>query len=142
MSRNKSLIIAGVVVVAAAAWVVLGEMIDEDVLKDQSAPSTQPISSPAMAGYVVHVDPATGRITTSPNGGAPVELDSKLLYHLSTSSEGLEEVPSPVPGGGVMIDLEGRFQNAFVTVVDDSGRVGVVCTSGSAQDGGERGEVR
>ena len=35
---------------------------------------------------------------------------------LSTSTEGLREVPSPVPNGGTMVDLRGRFKNTMVLV--------------------------
>ena len=42
---------------------------------------------------------------------------------LSTSAEGLEVVPSPVPGGGVMIDLKGRFRSELTATLGPDGKV-------------------
>jgi hypothetical protein len=127
MKRTKPLI--AFITVAVAAWLVLV------VVPDDGARTAAPLDGPgSMAeGYVVHVDPQTGRIEQQSQSTFPVAADSKMQHRLSTSSEGLVETPSPVPGGGVMVDLEGRFMNTFVATVDDSGGVEVFCTTDAAE---------
>ncbi len=82
------------------------------------------------AGYVVHIDPETGGITESPQHAVPLVLDQALQNALDTSSEDLVEVPSPVAGGGVVVDLQGRFQNTMIVTVDSSDRLQSSCVSG------------
>jgi hypothetical protein len=70
-----------------------------------------------------------------------VLFEDKLESALNASSEGLVEVPSPVAGGGVMVDLKGRFQNTFVATVDGAGQVDATCVpedQRGAEEGGER----
>jgi hypothetical protein len=81
------------------------------------------------AGYVVHIDPETGGITDSPHHAVPLVLDQALQNALDTSSEDLVEVPSPVAGGGVVVDLQGRFQNTMIVTVDSSDRLQSSCVS-------------
>jgi hypothetical protein len=33
------------------------------------------------------------------------------------------EVPNPVPGGGVKLDLQGRFQSPLIGTIDANGKV-------------------
>ena len=142
MRRTKPLIIIGTAVAVVAAWVVLGVV---QVVQDEDARTASPAehkSAARSAGYVVHIDPATGRVTEPSPSTVPVAIDEQWANRLSTSSEGLVEKPSPVPGGGTMVDLRGRFQNTFVAAVDDSGRVGATCISDPAKAGGEGGEER
>jgi hypothetical protein len=35
----------------------------------------------------------------------------------------LEERPSPVPGGGTMVDLKGRFQSPLTATIDSNGDI-------------------
>ncbi len=95
-------------------------------------------SQVAGGGFTVHVDPATGRIV--PNQAPPTELSRGLENALSTSSEGLVEVRSPVPGGGVMVHLEGRFQNTITATADTQGNLSTSCTStpNKQKDAGEK----
>jgi hypothetical protein len=44
---------------------------------------------------------------------------------LSTSVETLQEEPSPVPGGGMMIDLKGRHHSPIKATIDSDGRTTV-----------------
>jgi len=121
-----------------AVWVLLGVSQDNDARTATPAGQTPA----AAAGYVVHVDPATGRLAPSPRGSAPAMFDEEMRNRLSTSSEGLVEKPSPIAGGGTMVDLQGRFQNAFVATVDDSGRVDATCVSKPEKADGEAGDGR
>lgn len=89
--------------------------------KEQSAQPTPPAEQAqtdaptAQAGMRVYVDPATGRRLSNPT--AEQRANAAALDRgnpaFSTSSEGLRE--EPLPGGGVLVHLDGRFQSA-VTV--------------------------
>ncbi len=83
----------------------------------QVADSAQ--GSPGLRAYV---DPVTGEFGVPPSWAARrVEaLAPGPAY--STSHEGLVETPSPVPGGGVMVDLQGRFRNPMTAMLDADGR--------------------
>jgi hypothetical protein len=121
MKRRQSLI--GVVVVLAVVTVVV-----------LSRPgSQQPAETDAgvvpQSGMVTHIDPVTGKPTTTPAGTDLPGLGDAT----NQSNEGLVEEDSPVPGGGKMADLQGRFQNTAV-VTADSDSVHVQCVP----EGGER----
>jgi hypothetical protein len=92
-------------------------------------------TSVAAPGYRIYIDAATGGIVSEPNGTAPVVLDPGVQNALSTSAEGLVETPSPVPGGGVMVELDGRFQNAMMATVDGGGEMTAPCVSGLPGEG-------
>ncbi|MGD8412940.1 MAG: hypothetical protein PVF33_01835 [Candidatus Latescibacterota bacterium] len=139
MNRIKPLVAIGLAAAAAAVWVVF--VVAPRVAHRADSSTIEP-SSPPLAGYVVEVDPATGQPAPTPEGAAPVIFDEEMRNRLSTSSQGLVEVPSPVPGGGTMVDLQGRFQHAFVATADDTGRVDVNCVSTPASASGEGGEGR
>jgi hypothetical protein len=63
----------------------------------------------------VRIDPATGKPFL---GNVP--LSPELENAISTSSEGLQEVPSP--GGGTMVDLQGRFRTIIAVKITTNGR--------------------
>ena len=139
MKRTKPLIVVAAGATVLAAWLAAGGAPDED------ARTVSPMdreSDAQSAGFVVHIDPATGRVVEPSQHTVAVTIDEQRSDRLSTSSEGLVEQPSPVPGGGTMVDLQGRFRNTFVAAVDDSGRVSATCISGSAKSAGEGGGER
>lgn len=75
-------------------------------------------------GMTVYVNPQTGEILAQPvPGGQPLTLSPEEQNAASTSHEGLVEVPAP--GGGYMLDLQGRFQNPLAATIDASGRLRV-----------------
>ena len=88
--------------------------------------------SPAFAaGQVLTLD-ASGKFSQrAPHAS---DLRAALGEALSTSSEGLVEEKSPVKGGGVMVNLQGRFQNAMTLTVDQDGNVATPCITGSARE--------
>ncbi len=97
------------------------------------AASIIPQNSTSGAGMVVQFDPATGQIV-EPTADGLRELHDRM--NLNTSSEGLVEVPSDVPGGGYMVDLQGRFQHSMTATIDASGVVRTTCsTSGHSHEG-------
>jgi len=74
------------------------------------------------AGMRIYRDPVTGELVDPP-AEAPDQVSLPPDDALSTSSEGLMETPSPVPGGGVMVDLQGRFRSPLVATQDAEGKI-------------------
>ena len=85
------------------------------------------------AGQILVLDPA------GPRGGMPqaAEIEAVLGDALSTSTEGLVIEKSKVPGGGEMVNLQGRFQNAMIITVDDDGNISAPCVGEVPKTGGE-----
>jgi hypothetical protein len=97
----------------------------EDPSAAPARPSAgQPAATPQGAGMIIYIDPQTGAIRQDPAPGTlPLELSPQERNAMSTSHEGLVEVPSTVPGGGVMIDLQGRFQSPLIGTIDADGKL-------------------
>jgi hypothetical protein len=76
------------------------------------------------SGMIIHIDPRTGELRKTPAPGAvPLQLSPQEQNAFSTSHQGLVQVPSLVPGGGVKLDLQGRFQSPLVVTIDPDGKV-------------------
>jgi hypothetical protein len=76
------------------------------------------------SGMTIYIDPQTGEIRPDPAPGTvPLQLTPEQRNAFSTSHEGLVEVPSTEPGGGVKLDLQGRFQSPLVGTIDADGKV-------------------
>jgi hypothetical protein len=133
MQRRLLLAILG----AAATCAVAAGM----VLMHQSAPVAESPAGPHTPEYRVCIDPATGALTSQPTGAGAAPVGKDTERSLSTSSEGLREVPSPVPGGGTMVDLQGRFRNVSVATVDENGDLEAPCVSGLPADTSGDGEA-
>lgn len=104
-----------------------------DVRRVSAAPpSVAPPASVPTAGLRAHVDPETGRFVPEPPPGAAVESDLVTADAMSTRSVDLVELPSSVPGGGVMLDLGGRFQSAIEMSIDESGALSSDCATDEA----------
>lgn len=69
-------------------------------------------------------DPKTGEWVSPPTGVSSAEA-SASADALSTSHTGLEVTPSPTPGGGMMIDLQGRFQSPVTATQDAEGKLSI-----------------
>lgn len=126
-------------VILGVAWLVKSDISRQMKSTNVSEPSQGQLLGVAsqeevpmqnLAGYTVFIDPVTGKIVPQPTGPLPLELTEELQNSLSTSSEGLVEIPSPVPGGGTMVRLNGRFQDAMVaTTADAGGNISATCLS-------------
>ena len=77
-------------------------------------------AAPGQAGQWIHVDPQTGKRVPAPPAAA---LAGRPEF--STSHQGLVE--KPAPGGGMMIDLQGRFRSAGTASVGPDGKPVVNC---------------
>ena len=88
-------------------------------------PAANPAAVPGTApGLMIYIDPRTGALLKEPAPGTlPLQVSPQFLNSLSTSHEGLTEQPSALPGGGVKVDLQGRFQSPFVATVDANGKL-------------------
>lgn len=87
-------------------------------LSHQLAPS---ISEP---GITVYIDPNTGEFISKPAvGKESLEVSPEMQNAMSTSDAGLYEERSTVPGGGYIIDLQGRFQSPLMHIQNPRGGV-------------------
>jgi hypothetical protein len=86
-------------------------------------PPVEQASGPAASsGMTIYIDPETGAILSEPAPGSlPLPLTPQEQNALSTSAVGLTQEPSAVPGGGIKLDLQGRFQNPMMMVLDANG---------------------
>lgn len=68
------------------------------------------------------IDPETGEFVSTPEHETPAASESIQPSAFSIRSETMEEESSPVPGGGVMIDLKGRFKSPVRATIEASGK--------------------
>jgi hypothetical protein len=79
----------------------------------------RPATAAGAGQRIIYIDPQTGE-RTAPPANPNKSLDADTLRALSTSHEGLVIEDSPVPGGGKVVNLQGRFGHAlFVTPKPD-----------------------
>ncbi len=104
---------------------------DDALQKSRASETKTQATAPAtgQSGYRVYIDPATGRFLDHPVGGGALQLTPELQNAVSTSSAGLQ--PVPAPGGGFMVDLQGRFQNVMAASVTTAGELKAPCLSGA-----------
>jgi len=79
----------------------------------------------AAQGIRVYRDPRTGRFGPPPPDVQPPELSAAELHMLDRSDRGLQS--RILPGGGVAIDLQGRYRNMAVATVRADGQAAVNC---------------
>ena len=72
----------------------------------------------------VYIDRQTGALLPGPTPDTvPLQLPPEMQNALSTSDQGLVEVQSSEPGGGVKVYLHGRFQSPLFAITDANGKV-------------------
>ena len=81
--------------------------------------------SGAAGGLRVYQDPDTGEFVEPPAGAESEEGPPPSSF--STSGAGLAETASPVPGGGVTVEVGDRFMNAMTATVGPDGKTSVTC---------------
>lgn len=87
---------------------------------EKSVPSH--VDTTGVAGMVMQIDPATGKVREGEAlSTSNLPLSPQEQNAASTSSAGLVEVPAP--GGGTMIDLQGRFQAPLVATIGPDGKM-------------------
>ncbi len=122
---------AGFAVAAQPAFAGEGQPVPSG--KTQTGPGTgvpqvpdeKPVAIRSGAsGMTIYIDPQTGAFLKEPAPGTvALQLTPEFQNALSTSHQGLVEVPGSTPGGGVKVDLQGRFQSPFVATIDANGKV-------------------
>jgi hypothetical protein len=95
-----------------------------DPLVDGKKAGQEQTSQPAA--FKVYKDPVTGHIAKPPIEIHPDQA-AVLQGALSTSAEGL--VASPSLGGGIRVDLRGRFRHTTAVTKNDQGALVVQCDS-------------
>jgi len=127
MKRSALVILAATGAIALAAW----QLAPADGHGDPVSTTPKADVAPVAAGYTLHLD-NSGRIMEEPTPADAAELAAALGRTINTSSEGLVERPSQVAGGGTMVDLQGRFQDAATATIDATGHVTVPCLTNEA----------
>lgn len=84
-------------------------------------PAAAPSQAAGEAGVKAYFDPEAGGLTSEPQA-----LEDQVVVG-SVNPEQLPEVDLG-PGWGVMVDLQGHFQESLVMTVDAQGRKVMTCT--------------
>jgi len=79
------------------------------------------MASENAPGFVVHINPITGEIPPGPPAGALTPPQAAETAKVPAPQ--FFTVPSAVPGGGVMVDLQGHFLTPLVATIDADGKV-------------------
>lgn len=86
----------------------------------KTAPTRTTAAGP---GLIAFVDLKTGQLVEpSPEDAALLARSAELRRGLNDSFEGLTEVTLP-GGGGVLVDLQGRFQTSLVASIGPDGKL-------------------
>ena len=72
----------------------------------------------------VNIDPETGQLVSPPEHEVAPASQTEEPSALSSSAEKMEEKLSPVPGGGMMIDLKGQFQSPMSVTIEGNVNTG------------------
>jgi len=94
-------------------------------------PESVPQTPAASQGMRVYRDPQTGQLGAPPPGVQPPGLSAAELRSLNRSDRGLQA--RTLPGGGVAVDLQGRYQSMAVATVGAEGQAAVNCAVTPAQ---------
>ncbi|MFO7608801.1 MAG: hypothetical protein R6X35_06325 [Candidatus Krumholzibacteriia bacterium] len=121
MAKPKLILALVVVAVSLGGWATL-----RDGGTPPAADRAATAPAPGPAGF----------LATTGDPDDPAAAKGLTTDATATSGEGLVSEPSPVPGGGVMIDLQGRFRSTATAALADSDSVVVECLPGTAQGGG------
>ena len=80
-----------------------------------------------QSGVRIYVDPQTGRRTTTPSNEARRNVEAQAARDpaFNQSSDGLVE--RPLPSGGGIVDLQGRFQSTVGVKVGKDGKRELYC---------------
>lgn len=82
---------------------------------DMATPSPAANAPSAGPGMKVYIDPETGEFLEQPPKGAE---PAEPMVTPSVALPEPEQVESPEPGGGVMVDVKGRFQTPMTVTID------------------------
>lgn len=83
-------------------------------------------------GMQAHVDPQSGALVPEPVLPAPSAVPVPLP---APRQAALRDVHAP--GGGMMVELEGRFMSDLVATIEPDGRLRIDCVPGTAPESSE-----
>jgi len=93
-----------------------------DQSTDTGQTSSQTSGVATRPGLKAYKDPVTGKFGPPP-AGVQSSLPASALSNQKSAVSVMKEVPSPVIGGGMMIDLKGRFRKDLIATKDAEGRI-------------------
>jgi hypothetical protein len=96
---------------------------EPQISHSQSTPDQKTEPPGKAPAIIVHIDPQTGRIISSPATPAPGQVPQPPLDTAKPPLPQLQETLSPTPGGGVMIELDERFRTPLTATIDADGKV-------------------
>ena len=117
----KRLLQLGCACALAASLLVLARQ----VRSHPAPPAPQVASSNASPAMKAHVDPKTGRLGPPPVGA--VRAATPATPAVNSSHAGLVEEPGKGPGGGVIVDLQGRFRSHVTATIGTNGQLTTRC---------------
>jgi hypothetical protein len=127
---KKGLLIVGGVCACLLAVLAVTRSASDDGM---AGPAVNADVPEVQSGYSVHIDAATGEFReAAPATATAAEVDPAVEAALSRSTEGLVEVDAP--GGGKMVDLQGRFQHTYVATMGDDGVLTVECDTDNEEE--------
>jgi len=132
LAFGSGMTLAAVMAVHAGAGMAGG--LGDEALADgePAAPQPMPVQAPVAAqGLRVYRDPQTGQLGPPPPGIRPPELTAAELRMLNRSDKGLQS--RTLPGGGIAIDLQGRYRSMAMATVGADGQAEVNCELTPAQ---------
>lgn len=93
--------------------------------------TVQPLQkSPINQASKAYKDPITGEFTAPPPGHGTPSVNANARVG---SAAPLVETASPVAGGGVLVDLQGRFMQEVKVTKDADGNLHTDCVPGSKE---------
>jgi hypothetical protein len=136
---NKSILVPGYSITLAVFMLLhagparaAGSGEDTVVSGVTTTPPGTAVQTPTAAqGMRVYRDPQTGRLGPPPAGVQPPGLSIAEQHMLNRSDAGLQ--PRALPGGGVAVDLQGRYRSMAVATVGADGQAAVNCAETPAQ---------
>lgn len=96
-------------------------------------------SVPAFAAGQILILDSSGKFDSAAQAS---DIQTVLGGAVSTSSEGLVVEKSRVPGGGEMVNLQGRFQNAMTMTIDADGNASAPCVPAAEEPATSTGKVK
>jgi hypothetical protein len=87
---------------------------------EQKRPQSQKVP-----GMKIYIDPKTGNFSDPSSQQLPTEAQKSLDASRESSPPELRQAPSPRPGGGVMIDLRGRFHSPLTATRKPDGKLSI-----------------
>ena len=150
MKQQAVFLISLTLVVFAVSW-FSKPAADSDIREAGDRSNAVAPETNQAVGMRAYIDPETRKFVPPPVFVEPDQSSYNVQDQMNYSSEGLVEKPSEVEGGGIMVDLQGRFRNTSVATINPDGTVSAPClpvrpekvthlgeATGVAKDGDER----